>query len=200
MIRNVKLKVDLLGNPGNGFYVEWDGNATGGFPTLEVLEEFLAKGEETFDLFYEGRMAGVEAPFILVEMDRLGYPIPADALAIAKKYAEVTELTNEEWRKMTDASEKYGKDLLTIRWTPDDITSTPAAANARNIIRRKHRFEELMAIRAEEIKTIAKMKGVNTAGTKEAIARRVHQHDFGDPNENPVKSIAVNQVAGVNKK
>jgi len=143
---------------------------------LYGLEELLKKGEVREDLVYNSVQMGVDDPYILDGLGRLGVPLPEDALKLARKYIEEGELTPEEHRRVHEVVEGLMGEEFVLRWG-DRVKWTSEAKRARELNRRRFTYHELMRLTRDELERIAKAKGVPVKGRKEAIARAIEEHD-----------------------
>ncbi|MBA7593155.1 hypothetical protein ES703_00072 [subsurface metagenome] len=180
----ITLKVSTEG-PGKGYPIEMTHKekffAIRTEPKISDVEEFIASGRDEMDLYDEMRRVG-EPVLLLHGLQDIEFASFPELQSVFQKYDEerYKEITDEEEVKVADA----WKDALTkewvLTWNPADVEWTDPAKYHREVFHRKHSFDELMALKREGVDHIAKIKGVSTIGTKDEIARRIHQHDFGE--------------------
>jgi hypothetical protein len=157
---------------------EEDVFASKSYPVGELaeLERFLEGGSEEFDPVFEAERAGVDDPFLIESLHRLGLPVSEKALAAAQKFIEDQELTEEEWAAIEGEREKYDRPFL-LRWDPGRVRWTPEAESARRVAGARYTYGQLMAMGREELDRVARLKGVSATGRKEEVAMRVAEHD-----------------------
>jgi hypothetical protein len=152
------------------------------FPTVGEAEEFAARGREDWDLYEALRQYGGEYVMVLAGLHHMGMARFPQLEPLFRKYEEerFAEVTEEENRAAAEAWDRVMEEDWAFVWGPGDVRWSPEAQRDREIYHRKYGYDELMAMRAEDVREIARVKGVPAEGRKEDVARRVHQFDYGE--------------------
>lgn len=182
----IKLRVDAEA-PGKGYTIEMSHKgqvfATHMEPTIKDLEEWLAGGRDELDLYRGLREVGGEYLWLLKFLQNFGFANFPELAEVFVKAEEERwyEITPEMYSTLERAWRDAFKTDWVLTWTPADIEWTDAAKYHRDVFYRKHRYDELMAMRREGVDHIAKIKGISTVGRKTEVAQRIHEYDFGEP-------------------
>jgi hypothetical protein len=157
------------------------------FPTSYIkrsnigeVEEYINQGKEELDLYEELRQVGEEI-YILMSLQQRGMASYPQLAEVFKKVEEDRwgDITDEEETLVDNAWDEALKKEWVLTWTPADVEWTPEVLKDKEIYHSKYSYDQLMAMTADEVKNIARVKGISLAGRKDEIARRVHEFDFG---------------------
>jgi hypothetical protein len=144
------------------------------------VEEYVNRGREEIDLYQE--QTGGERFWILMFLQRAGMASYPELASAFQKVEEDNwnEITNEERAKMNEAFEKAIEKEWIATWTPLDVEWKPEVLHDREIYHSKYSYDQLMAMNADEVKNIARVKGIPTKGRKDEIAQKIHSLDYGE--------------------
>jgi len=150
-------------------------------PNIGEVEDYVNQGREELDLYEALRQVGGESVYILMSLQQWGMASYPQLASVFKKVEEDKwgEITDEEESQLTKAFDEALAKEWVLTWAPADVEWKPEVLKDREIYHSKYSYDTLMARTADEVKNIARVKGVSLAGRKDEIARRVHEFDFG---------------------
>jgi len=161
-------------------------------PNIGEVEEYVNQGREELDLYEALRQVGGDPTYVLMGLQQWGI---ASFPKLSDVFKEVEEdrwgdITEEEERGIASTWEDVLKKEWVLTWTPADVEWKPEVLRDREIYHNKYSYDTLMARTGDEVKSIARVKGVSLAGRKDEIARRIHEFDFGvEEAESKLKEI-----------
>jgi hypothetical protein len=149
-------------------------------PNIGEVDDYVNQGKEELDLYEGLRQMGGDPKYILMGLQEWGMASYPQLAEVFKKVEEDRweDITDEEETLVDNAWDEALKKEWVLTWTPADVTWEPAVLKDKEIYHSKYSYDQLMAMNANEVKNIARVKGVGT-GRKDEMAQKIHSLDFG---------------------